>query len=107
MRRWLCRKEGWGEARPSFLQMAFVQTVLGFHLPGDEWLLCGQQLLPVHRGQMWTQHSRLPAAHGPLAKESGGNQVQNRKGGGCAHSPEVTGCLRKLQILEVSVILIY
>lgn len=80
---------------------------VGVSPPGDEWLQCGQQLLPVHRGQTWTQHSQFPAAHGPLAKESGGNQVQNRKGGGCARSPVGTGCQRKLQVLEVSVILIY
>ena len=36
-------------------------------------------------------HSTHGPPHGPASNEAGGSQVQNRKGGGSAHSPMQTG----------------
>lgn len=79
------REESRRQARPSFLKLVFM-----FHLPGDEWLLPGKQLLPGHHGQRSTQHSSSIPAHElhPSKLVAARSRTERKvKEGGSAHSP--------------------
>lgn len=65
-------RQGSGKAQLSLM-------VLGFHLPGDGWLLSGEQLPLALRGQTWTQHSGFLQHMGPCPRNLVAGPEQKRR----------------------------